>query len=217
MSVLPRNKLPCKTYLSHANLPPFRGLQVGKSVETALQDTLRNDLVRQVGQLDSLRAWVEAYFALEVTTSDSSRKVQRRDLGLLAEFLDGETGSDRVDDWTPRFSRAFLNSLRNTVDEDGSRHSNDRTLNRVIAHLKTFAKWVHRHRPFRLGDPMAKAGVQGKTPHSARHAMGRHLADRFGNVEAVQRQLGHKNAAYPFQYTRVTAEELERALDDRDS
>jgi integrase len=60
------------------------------------------------------------------------------------------------------------------------------------------------------------AGVKGKTPHSARHGMGRHLIEKTGNVEAVQRQLGHKNAAYSLQYSRITREELNSALDDRE-
>ena len=59
------------------------------------------------------------------------------------------------------------------------------------------------------------AGVEGKSPHSARHAMGVHIMKKFGNVAAVQRQLGHKNAAYSMQYARVTSEELQEALDDR--
>ncbi|MCH8913538.1 MAG: site-specific integrase, partial [Planctomycetes bacterium] len=60
------------------------------------------------------------------------------------------------------------------------------------------------------------AGVKGKTPHSARHGMGRHLIEKTANVEAVQRQLGHKNAAYSLQYARITREELNEALDDRE-
>ena len=34
------------------------------------------------------------------------------------------------------------------------------------------------------------ANVKGKTPHAARHAMGRHIMQKTGNVAAVQRQLG---------------------------
>ncbi len=60
------------------------------------------------------------------------------------------------------------------------------------------------------------AGVEGKTPHSARHAMGRHIIEKTGNVSAVQRQLGHKNAAYSLQYTSITAEEIDGVLNDRD-
>lgn len=60
------------------------------------------------------------------------------------------------------------------------------------------------------------AGVKGKTPHSARHGMGRHLIDKTGNVAAVQRQLGHQNAAYSLQYMRISNEELNEVLDERD-
>ena len=60
----------------------------------------------------------------------------------------------------------------------------------------------------------AIAGVEGKTPHSARHAMGRHIIDKTGNVAAVQRQLGHKNTAYSLQYARITDAELQKVVDD---
>ncbi|MCI0387428.1 MAG: site-specific integrase [Acidobacteria bacterium] len=59
------------------------------------------------------------------------------------------------------------------------------------------------------------AGVSGRTPHSARHAMGRHLIEKTGNIASVQRQLGHKNAAYSMQYARITEEELNQVLDER--
>ena len=38
---------------------------------------------------------------------------------------------------------------------------------------------------------------------------------KAGNVAAVQRQLGHKNAAYSMQYSRVASEELQDALNDK--
>ena len=42
---------------------------------------------------------------------------------------------------------------------------------------------------------MRGARVEGRTPHSARHAIGRHIIEKTGNVAAVKRQLGHRNAA----------------------
>ena len=63
---------------------------------------------------------------------------------------------------------------------------------------------------------VCSAGVGGKTPHSARHAMGRHILEKTGNVAAVQRQLGHKNAAYSSQYARVPRDELNTVLDERE-
>jgi integrase len=59
------------------------------------------------------------------------------------------------------------------------------------------------------------AGVGCHTPHDARHAMGRHLIDKTGNIAAVQRQLGHTNPAYSMQYARITDQELGDVLDDR--
>ena len=59
------------------------------------------------------------------------------------------------------------------------------------------------------------AGIVDHTPHDARHTMGRHLIEKTGNIAAVQRQLGHTNAAYSIQYARVTDQELADALDDR--
>jgi integrase len=59
------------------------------------------------------------------------------------------------------------------------------------------------------------AQVEGRTPHSARHAMGKHLMDKTKNIAAVQRQLGHRQAAYAMQYAQVIAAELGQVLEDR--
>jgi integrase len=59
------------------------------------------------------------------------------------------------------------------------------------------------------------AQVEGRTPHSARHAMGKHIMDKTKNIAAVQRQLGHRQAAYAMQYARVTTAELGQVLEDR--
>lgn len=288
-----------------------------------------------------------------------------------------EEGTEKRIAWSPRLSRAFQGHLRETYTASGKRRYSDRTVNRMMAHLKTFSKWVHKLSPFPLGEPMAKikllavgtgldieralttaekrkildaadllveiggrskdrnryrkterprrrgyrpyrnraiiyaligtgmrraavcqtnlndvdfrrealtviekgelehtyqvsreacvairdyleherdsdnerwcspalflpavtvpsssgrlsrvvvnqvwneicamAGVEGKTPHSARHAMGKHLIEKKGNIAAVQRQLGHKNAAYSMQYSRVTAQELQEAINE---
>ena len=49
-----------------------------------------------------------------------------------------------------------MDALRNEVAADGGRYFSDRTIARIAAHLKTFAKWIHSLRPFRLGDPTEK-------------------------------------------------------------
>jgi integrase len=327
---------------------------------------------------DGLGWWVEQYCRFEVTTSPASQKVQRRDLAFFLKYMTAEERTDYRVAWTPRLTRDFQLHIQTTVNAQGRRAWSDKTLLRIMAHLKTFATWVHTLRPFPLGHPMAKvklpavgmglevdraltpaerrklldaadlllavgglsrdrkryktgqrptrkgyrpyrnraiiytlietgmrrgaitqldvehvdgrrktltvgekggythtyqisregltaiqeyvtherpldaahwrspalflpastvhrssgrlavlavndiwnavcrlANVQGRTPHSARHAMGKHLIAKTGNIAAVQKQLGHKQPAYSMQYARITAEELERVLDER--
>lgn len=110
----------------------------------------------------SLEWWIDQYFKFEVTTAASSQAVQRRDLALFLSYVQEETGGDEVAAWTPRLSRSFQDRLRKEIDVkdgQGKRRLSDRTINRVMAHLKTFAKWVHKLKPFVLGDPMGKVSL----------------------------------------------------------
>ena len=346
------------------------------------QNTTRNNSralvpLRTTGT-DGLAWWVDQYFHHAVTTSPASQQVQRRDLGLFLRYLHAEEGTDQRMAWTPRLARAFQEHLQQTLTPVGHRAWSDRTIRRILAHLKTFATWVHTHQPFPLGHPLAAiklpahgtglevdraltaaerrrlldaadllltiggrskdrkryrtgerprrtgyrpyrnraivytlmetgmrraavtrldraqvdlagrrlmavekggathtyqisregaqaiadylvhermqdaarwpapalflaaatvsqgtgrltvrvintiwnavcrvAQVQGRTPHSARHAMGKHIIAKTGNIAAVQQQLGHRQAAYAMQYARSTTTELTRVLDDR--
>ena len=315
---------------------------------------------------DGLRTWSRWYFDHAVTTVARSQKEQVRDLNLFIRYMEQTEKTDARSMWTPRLSESFKDHLKRSLHKDGSRHWSDRTINRVLTHLKTFSKWIHGLRAFPLGNPMAKikalpltnsleveralstgerrrlldaadllpvtgglsrnrrmhtvalrprrkgyrcyrnramiycltetgmrrkavtainlsdvdfvkkkitveekggmrhtyqinkeglaairdyikneretdfekwqspalflspctnpngngrltvkvvndvwndvcrtASIEGKTPHSARHAMGRYIIEKTGNVAAVQRQLGHKNAAYSMQYSRI--------------
>ena len=103
---------------------------------------------------DTLDWWVELYFRLAVTTSQRSQKEQRRDLSLFLGFFSMEEGTLQRQRWTPRLSRVFVDWLRAKTTDNGSRHYSDRTINRILAHLKTFAKWTHKYRPLPLGNPI---------------------------------------------------------------
>jgi site-specific recombinase XerD len=103
---------------------------------------------------DTLRWWIEQYFRYQVTTSEASQKAKRRDLNQFLAFVEHEEGCCDCLCWTPRLSRAFRDHLRKELNEDGSRRWSDRTINRMLATLKTFSKWVHKLAPFTLGDPM---------------------------------------------------------------
>ena len=348
------------------------------ATRSVAENVSRNNLTLSTAAgSDDLTVWLEAYFQLAVTTADASRAVQRRDVGRFLAFMQDELGHSQRPAWTPRLSRAFVNALRATLTEQGRRRWSDPTINRILAHLKTFAAWVHRQQPFPLGSPLANlaslstpsvlaleraltlaeqrqlldaadllveiggrsrdrrahragarpqrkgyrpyrnraivytllgtgmrraairnlnlaavdferrlvtvmekggvqqtyhisrdalaaigdylaheraddaascaspalflaaashakgdgrlsvrslnylwnaiagtAGVTGKTPHAARHAMGKRIMRRTGNVAAVQRQLGHRNASYALQYARPTFSEMEAAIND---
>jgi len=117
-------------------------------------------LLRVPGQIpDTIRWWAEQYFEFEVTTSSSSRKVQQRDLSLFIEYMNVMEKTDRRINWSPRLSKAFQEYLK-SEEVDGQRRWSDRSINRIMAHLKTFAKWVHKLRPFPLSNPMEKIRLQ---------------------------------------------------------
>jgi len=109
---------------------------------------------------DTISQWAAGYFRYEVTTSERSQAEQRRDLKTFIEFMFNEEGTDDRVVWSPRLSRAFLDHLKNATHQAGprvgQRRWSDRTINRVLAHLKTFARWIHKIRPFPLGNPMEK-------------------------------------------------------------
>jgi site-specific recombinase XerD len=126
--------------------------------------TGKAEIVRLPADLPgSLTWWAEQYFKFEVSTAESSQAVQRRDIGLFVGYVTDETGSDEVKAWTPRLSRSFQESLKKELEaKKGSvarRRFSDRTINRVMAHLKTFSKWIHKLKPFALGDPMTKISL----------------------------------------------------------
>ncbi len=346
--------------------------------QKALQIATRNKIGPFLGEdTDDLSAWFALYFEIEVTTSPNTQKAQERDLGRFLAFIEREYGTIARAAWTPRVSRDFVVSMEKTLDEDGARRWSDRSINRAIAHLKTWAKWINKNRPFLAGNPMDKiktlavgnqleieravtkqernrlldaadqlllvggrsrdrsryadarprrksyrpyrnraivytlletgmrraaitrlnladvdfkrrilpvvekggsvhaypisrqgmqaireyleferprdfekwqspalflspasnphgdgrlnprvvntlwndtcrfADVEERTPHSARHGMGTHIIEKTGNVAAVQRQLGHKNAAFSMQYSRISRRDLQDVLDNR--
>lgn len=122
------------------------------------QNTTRNKsgalIEIKEGFPDQISAWAEAYFQFEVRTGEQSRKVQRRDIGLFINFMLQEEGSDDRIKWSPRLSRTFKEYLKK--GDEKRKPFKDRTVNRILAHLKTFSKWIHKLRKFPLNDPMAK-------------------------------------------------------------
>lgn len=367
-----------------------------KTPSRALQNTTRNKLAWKGGIPDTLGPWIELYFQREVKSSDSSRKVSRRDINRFHNFMLSELGNDFLINWSPRLTKNFLSCLRDPERSPAGLRLADRTINRIISHLKPLANWIDKmnqvkgleafdpfptgnpmrsipqvkaatllcveralspterrrmldaadllpvtggrskdrnryrgnerrpqrknYRPYRnraiiytlietgmrrlaatrialdgvdpkrqvvktiekgdntheamisrqavqairdyvererhldaeyfeslpdavhplplflparnmrnqkghlLGDSINRiwdevaevAKIEGRTPHSARHAMGRHIIDKTGNPSAVQRQLGHGSPWYANHYSRITNNELANVLDERE-
>ena len=139
-----------------------------QTVKKALQNTLRNELGSNLvvvnRKIESVATWIAAYFEFEVTTMASSQKVQRRDLASFLNFMLAEVGNDKLPNWTPRLSQAFKTWLQNETLEN-TRRWNDGTVNRVLAHLKTFTKWVNKkyHLTFRGLIQTKKGAVASNT------------------------------------------------------
>lgn len=127
-----------------------------KNLQIVLSDRVDQLPVTRQSFPDTLDAWAEAYFQFEVTTSRLTQKEQRRDIRLFLEFMEAEEKSLERVRWTPYLSKEFINSLQQTL-QDGHRRWSDSTINRIIAHIKTFAKWIYRLRSFPFGyEPMGR-------------------------------------------------------------
>ena len=127
--------------------------------------------VLQPPQTDSLDRWAEAYLHHQVTTSESSQREQRRDIGIFLRFVALEVSNQQRPCWTPRVSRAFVDHLRDLVTSSGQRRYSDRTLNRFFATLRPWARWIHKLAPFPLGDPMSEIKNLSTTPLDIERAL----------------------------------------------
>ena len=105
---------------------------------------------------DELNWWMEKYFEFEVQTSSETQKAQKRDITLFLDYMLTQTGSIKRNNWTLKVTRSFQTFLKTQTDSVGKTLRNERTTDRIISHLKTFAKWIHRIQPFTLFNPMLK-------------------------------------------------------------
>ena len=97
---------------------------------------------------DSLVAWFELYMGLEVGSPETNTfRAKKGDIQKFVEYLLDSAGSDHPDQWTKSLTGAFLHYLRKRKGLAAS------TVNRVLATLKHAAQWIHRQRPFLVGNP----------------------------------------------------------------
>jgi len=97
---------------------------------------------------DSLVAWFELYMGIEVGSPETNTfRAKRGDIQKFVEYLVRSAGTDHPDQWTKSLTEAFLRHLRKKKGLAAS------TVNRILATLKHAAQWIHRQRPFLVGNP----------------------------------------------------------------
>ena len=77
---------------------------------------------------------------------------KRRDLELFLDYFGNTLLSDNLDDWTKSSTRGFIRWLA-TEANDGSSYAAT-SVNRTLATVRHFAKFIANREGFRYGDPM---------------------------------------------------------------
>jgi integrase/recombinase XerD len=96
----------------------------------------------------SLMGWADLYFRVQVLGAPrKTEEAKKRDLSLFLSFFGEEVGHDQVDGWTPAVSRSFLRQLK-------EKPLSPTTVNRVMASVRHFGRWLHKRRPLLAGNPL---------------------------------------------------------------
>ena len=141
-----------------------------------VQNTARNNsgalVPQRAGGQDGLGWWVEQYLQHAVTTSPASQRVQRRDLGRFLRYVQSRGGHRPAAGLDAPPGTGLSAAPPADPDPEGRRVWSDKTIQRILAHLKTFATWMHTHQPFPLGHPMA--AINSDPRHRAGGGPGAH-------------------------------------------
>jgi len=97
---------------------------------------------------ESLVAWFELYMSVEVGSPETNTfRAKKADLQKFVDYVLESAGTDHPDQWTKSVTESFLRFL---LKRSGLAAS---SVNRVLATLKHVARWIHRQRPFLVGNP----------------------------------------------------------------
>ena len=101
-------------------------------------------------QVPDLRMWAELYMHLVVAGGpENTTRAKIGDLNIWLDFMGSFVGSLQKDNWTPSITKALKKHLTNEGYEATS-------INRILATLRHFAKFVDGKAPFMAGDPFAR-------------------------------------------------------------
>jgi integrase/recombinase XerD len=97
---------------------------------------------------ESLIAWFELYMGTQVGDPASNTfRAKKSDLQKFIEYLLHASGTDHPDQWTKSVTESFLRKLYKKQNLAAS------TVNRALATLRHSAQWIHKQRPFLVGNP----------------------------------------------------------------
>ena len=115
----------------------------------------------QLCQEESLYAWVRLYLKTQVSGAPlKTQQAKRRDLEQFTRFYVDTTGSDDLDAWTPAMTKHFQESMVKTISAVTSKPYSHTTINRMMATLRHFGRWVQQQRPLLMGNPFI--GIRDK-------------------------------------------------------
>ncbi len=117
-------------------------------------------LLRQEGRENqaSLIFWAERYWRTKVAGSAAGTvHAKKQDLELFLTFFSAVVGSFEADYWTPSLSKSFKSWLQKSSPRKPARKHKSAyaptSVNRILATLRHFARFVAEHRPFEAGNP----------------------------------------------------------------
>jgi integrase/recombinase XerD len=120
----------------------------------SVQDKIFQPLRSQFNA-NSLTAWVNYYYQVHVKGSpEKTEEAKQRDLTKFLNFFQLEVGHDQVDSWTPAVTKHFQKLLKKTISPKTQKPYKATSINRVMATLRHFGRWLHKQRPLLAGDPL---------------------------------------------------------------
>jgi integrase/recombinase XerD len=139
-----------------ASAQPVEALAVVGSIGGIDAGVIVVDGVISPRDADSVSAWAATYFGAAVAGAPNKTVLaKQRDLEQFLRFYQVALGHDRIDGWTPSLSRHFQRDLRKTVSAKTGQPLQPTTINRVMATVRHFGRWVHKRRPLAAGNPFA--------------------------------------------------------------
>jgi integrase/recombinase XerD len=129
---------------AHTPHPKPPDFESDKFLTSRMDDTTRHSLV----------AWAELYYRIHVAGAPYKTEIaKKQDLSKFIEFYTREAGTDHADTWTPSVTRRFQTDLMRRLAPTTGQPYKPSTVNRVMATIRHFARWLHKQRPLLAGNP----------------------------------------------------------------